>query len=136
MSSSWAKPCTHHTVAVLASALATKGRAIAPAAASPADARNIDRLVSLSISPSLVRIDALLRSASIRGSGEYAPPGAAVQLLTTAQALRPAQLLSGPQPRDIRGPDRSSLAELPRFRGGGSRELASGTGPYPLRAPL
>src|SRR6516164_208836 len=50
MSSSSAKPCTHHTVAVLVSALATKGRAIAPTAASPADARKIDRLVSLSIS--------------------------------------------------------------------------------------
>jgi len=39
--------------------------------------------------PSLVRIDALLWAASIRGSGEYAPPGGAVQLLTTARALAP-----------------------------------------------
>src|SRR6516164_9123671 len=87
MSSSWAKPCTHHTVAVLASALAIKGRPIPPAAASPADARKTDRLVSVSISSLLVQSGALLHAASIRSSGEYAPPGGAVQLLTTAWAL-------------------------------------------------
>src|SRR6516162_9682746 len=55
MSSCWAKPCTHHTVAVLASALAIWGRAIAPAAASPIEPRSTERLVSLSMDSSLVQ---------------------------------------------------------------------------------
>src|ERR1051326_97936 len=45
MSSSWAKPCVHHTVAVFPAALAIKGRASAPAPAIPIDARRTLRLV-------------------------------------------------------------------------------------------
>ena len=57
-SSSGTNPCCHHTVAVLAAALAMKGRAKAPAAANPNDARSTERLLSLFMAvlpcPSLV----------------------------------------------------------------------------------
>src|SRR6202011_3432791 len=46
-SSSRTKPCVHHTVAVLAAALAMNGRARLPAAASAADPRSSERLLSL-----------------------------------------------------------------------------------------
>src|SRR5579875_435484 len=48
-SSSGIKPCVHHTVAVLAAALAIWGRAKAPAAANPTEARSSERLESLFI---------------------------------------------------------------------------------------
>src|SRR6516225_3290495 len=47
MSSSSAKPCAHHTVAVVASAFAIYGRANVPAAARPNDPRSTVRLVRL-----------------------------------------------------------------------------------------
>src|SRR5215469_6948869 len=43
MSSSWAKPCTHHTSAVVAAALAIYGRATPPAAASTSELRSSER---------------------------------------------------------------------------------------------
>src|SRR5579884_2306104 len=43
------KPCTHHTVAVVAAASATKGRAKLPAAAKPNDARSSERLETFSM---------------------------------------------------------------------------------------
>src|ERR1700736_2258995 len=46
-SSSRTKPCVHHTVAVLAAALAMNGRARLPAAANAADPRSSERLLSL-----------------------------------------------------------------------------------------
>src|SRR5215471_13153675 len=49
-SSSRMKPWAHHTLALLAAALTTWGRANAPAAANPMDARSIERLLSLLIS--------------------------------------------------------------------------------------
>src|SRR6516164_765698 len=136
MSSSSAKPCTHHTVAVLASALAIKGRAIAPAAASPADARKTDRLVSLSISslpcskrraacsvdPWFGRVCAVGRGGSI----VYHRPGAPGRLkcyLGHSRATFEA-LIGHP------------LLSYRAFAEGGSRELVSGTGPYPSRVSL
>src|SRR6516165_7250213 len=136
MSSSSAKPCTHHTVAVLASALATKGRAIAPTAASPADARKIDRLVGLSISSLPCSKRRAAACASIRGSGEYAPSGGAVQLLTTAPAPRAGSNVIWATAARHSRPDRSSLAELPRFRGGRQPRTGERHWPLPLRAPL
>src|SRR5271169_6693850 len=52
MSSSWAKPCTHQTVAVLAAALAMYGRARMPVATTAAELRNSERLVGLIIGSS------------------------------------------------------------------------------------
>src|SRR6516164_9947589 len=88
MSSSSAKPCTHHTVAVLASALAIKGERSHPQPRAPPTRAKLTALLAYPSVPSLVRSGALLHAASIRGSGEYAPSGGAVQLLTTAPAPR------------------------------------------------
>src|SRR6516162_2085043 len=136
MSSSSAKPCTHHTVAVLASALATKGRAIAPTAASPADARKIDRLVGLSISslpcskrraaacsvyPWFGRVCAIGQGGSIVDHRPGAP-GRLKCYLGHSRATFEA-LIGHP---------------LPSYRAsaeGGSRELVSGHWPLPLARP-
>src|SRR5215472_6021566 len=52
-SSSGTKPWVHHTLAVLAAALAMKGRARVPAAARPTDPRRTERLLNLRM-PSLL----------------------------------------------------------------------------------
>src|SRR5262249_52646233 len=46
--------CVHHTLAVLAAALAMKGHARAPAAAAPTDPRSTERLLNLRMPFSLV----------------------------------------------------------------------------------
>src|SRR5215470_11751536 len=63
-SSSFTKPCTHHTVAVLAAALATYGHPSAETAANPADPRNTERLLSLFMpfSPLAIPCRAVARS--------------------------------------------------------------------------
>src|SRR5579875_1168980 len=48
-SSSGTKPCVHHTVAVLAAALAIWGRARVPAATNPNDPRSTERLLTTPI---------------------------------------------------------------------------------------
>jgi hypothetical protein len=47
ISSSWAKPCTHHTVAVLDCALAIWGTPKVPAATAARELRRTERLVRL-----------------------------------------------------------------------------------------
>ena len=64
-------------------------------ASNPPTRAKLTALLAYPSDPSLVRIDALPWAASIRVSGEYAPSGGAVQLLTTARALRPAQMYQG-----------------------------------------
>src|ERR1051326_8548390 len=54
-SSSRTKPWTHHTVAVLPAASAMNGRPSVPAAASPADPRRTERLLSsLMLNPAVI----------------------------------------------------------------------------------
>src|SRR5262245_10270846 len=47
------KPCGHHTLTVVAAALAMKGRARVPAAVRPMDPRSTERLLSLLMQSSL-----------------------------------------------------------------------------------
>ena len=74
------------------------------------------------------------------GFAEQGAEGRALQARIAAICVEAGIALCGPncmgilnphhnsregQPRDIRGPDRSSVAELPRLRAGGSRELVN-----------
>src|SRR5215831_13356174 len=65
-SSSGTKPWVHHTLAVMAAALAMKGRAKVPAAASPSEVRSTERLLSLRMPSSLAFG---WRRTTARGSG-------------------------------------------------------------------
>src|SRR5215469_12248056 len=81
-SSSGTKPWVHHTLAVLAAALAMKGRASVPIAARPTDPRSTERLLSLLMASSLLFPQ---RRVSLRAS-----------------AVRPAAFARDELPRNVR----------------------------------
>src|SRR6266849_9054111 len=73
-SSSWAKPCAHHTSAVVAAALAIWGRAKVPAATRPRELCNSERRVNLVISVSFpVGAASLCRPVPLAVSRRAAP---------------------------------------------------------------
>src|SRR5215471_3384771 len=94
MSSSCAKPCAHHTVAVVAAAFATNGRANVAPAASPIELRSTDRrLTFLMALPSCSNIVRPLRGRTFLSGANAGPVRRTGQLLSGFRARLPRRLV-------------------------------------------
>src|ERR1700722_15311196 len=108
-SSSGTKPWVHHTVAVLAAALAMKGRASVPAAATASELRRTDRLVMIAMPISFPSRQQTVawRSVVIDPAAEYRAGALPAQLLLQyciATTTGPARVRRNPAPMAAEGP--------------------------------